>query len=190
MDKKEDFRIIDLAHRARFLLTQVLRIHEYYEENRGIKKLFNQDLMSYLVIQHNLCFFDAILIIHTLLKSETPKRKGQELTLEYFLTKKPTNNEKELDAIRSQYKKSNLDQVRDKIIAHKDKNNTGDSINHFLNLVEIKFIKDALEIMDKIDHFLDKNSPSSYTNNFYQIYFSKGNEEVLDLIKRRLDREI
>lgn len=183
-----EYKICDLTQRAELFIEWAKEIRLFYQKCKKNKiKTIDNHLLRYLVIQHNLYFFDAILTMHTLLQSNMIIKRNKELTLESLLHRDKNKLENDIEILRDKYKKSKLDNVRDKIIAHKDIKNVGDPVTHFMNLISDHFFNNAVSILDDIKKFLNQNSFCLYGNNFYLILFSQGNKAVAEIIKNKIE---
>ena len=186
-------KILQLIYRAEAFLKWAENIRIFYNKNKPRKlvekqKYINNDLVKYLILQHNLYFSEAVLNLNTLLKLTRGVLRSKELSFEYYFYKNSNKSEfeKGVDKIREKYKKSNLDKVRDKIIAHKDIKNIGDPITHFMNLISNKLFNSAKSILEDLEQISLGNFKDPICNNYFESYFTKGQKIVLDMVKKKI----
>jgi len=140
--------------------------------------------VKYLVLHNVLYFFEAALILNTLLKRS---RKDSEMSFENYFTSNSNDFEKQIEEVRKLYATSKIGIVRNKIIAHKDNKNIGDPLFHFMNRINKKLIDDASEIISKLLEITSKNFRDSECNNEMKSFFADSHNFAIEAIIKEIN---
>ena len=184
-------RILQLIKRAEMFLSWSKELYELYDNkqkecgNRQQKQDFiKKRSVKYLVLHNVLYFFEVALILNTLLKRG---RIDSELSFENYFASDSNIFEKQIEEIRQLYIESKIGTVRNKIIAHKDNENIGDPISHFINRINKNFIYDADKIIKKLLEITLKNFSYPIGNNEMKDYFTDSHKFVIEAIIKEID---
>jgi hypothetical protein len=136
---------------------------EFYSNQKdpiAKQKILSHPITSNIILHANSYLFLSITGIHTLLKTNS---KSEISFAKYF--NKYGKPQREIEDLRQFYKKSKLDQVRDKIIAHKDIKNIGDPGTLAVILVDRNFFQSVDEINSKLNKIIGVFFESAHANN-------------------------
>ena len=136
-------RVICLIERGETLLDWSYTLSGMYEKGlnstKDKQKYLTNNKNMLIVLQTNLFFQDSLLCIHSALLGDTKENK-EEIGLPYVWLNykdeiKSVNDNflAKLERAQKIYKDNNLDIIRNKIVAHKDLQTSGDAIMGFMN---------------------------------------------------------
>ena len=192
LSKKEiQDRICQLVYRAEtFLNWSSLLLNLYEKEwnnthNSMTKQnnFINNPVNSCIILHQVLYFQEAIIVLHSLLEK---KKQPVEISFNYYFANTGKRNlEKEVDIIREEYKVTNLDKFRNRLIAHKQADSIGDPFIGYLNPVKREYVEKACSVVNK----LKSSASDSFgfpANNFFGDFYNSGFEVLYKVCKSSL----
>ncbi len=193
LSKKEiQDRICQLIYRAEtFLNWSSLLLNLYKKEwnstNNSITKqnnFINDPANSCVTLHQVLYFQEAIIVLHSLLEN---KKHPVEISFKYYFANAEKRSlKKEVDIIREEYKATNLDKFRNRLIAHKQADSIGDPLIGYLNPVKKEYVEKACSIVNKLKS-VSSNSFSFPANNYFGDFYTPGFEVLFEACKSSLD---
>ena len=151
--------IAEIENRISQLIAAAIFFNNYTGELFDIYKQNKHRVSAYklLVCIHNNLYFGYVLrILKTLFESgHKPKEQSFE-SWQRIRLQSQQNEIQEFDLIKEDYKRSPLPKFRDKLEAHKDVNNAGDTVANFLNPVKREHIKQAGELLEALKNYVCK----------------------------------
>lgn len=192
MDNQTEDRLNQLLDRAEMFLNWSKDLYVLYDKNfkkcvttKEKMDFFSNKSARYLTLHNVTYFYEVALILNTLLKA---RGKDPELSFSnYFSEKEPTEFENEIAEIRKKYYDSKIGTIRNKIVAHKDINNIGDPLTHFMNPINTVFIDEASEIVTLLRKTTAKYFKDSYGNNVQDDFYKQSHKFILDVLEKDLD---
>lgn len=176
-------RICELVYRTETFLKWSRCLLELYEKEKNYYdnplekqiKFYDNRVTKTLVLHQILYFQEVILILDTLLEKESsPEEISFKYYFKYFKNEIENSEredmEEEIKNIRSDYENKTLEQVRNKIFAHKNVNVTGNPAVGFLNPVRKEYIKKTEKVLEKIKELVHNKFDCPFNNYFEQNY--------------------
>jgi len=145
-----------------FALSYRKLFDEFYNGKTAVEqqKILSHPITSNIILHANSYLFLSVGCLHTLLKSND---KTELSFIKYF--NKFGKTQVKIEQVRKLYKDSLLDQVRDKIIAHKDLKNIGDPGVLAAILVHKNFFIAAEDIINRLDKTIQEDFYDPHVNN-------------------------
>jgi len=185
---KFEEKITDLLNLAELYLDFALSYRKLFDDfydNQdaiGQQKILRHPITSNIILHSNSYLFLSINCLNTLLKSND---KAEVSFSKYF--NKFGKLQNEIDEVRQLYKDSLLDQVRDKIIAHKDLKNIGDPGGLAAILVHQKFFESTDIINTRLNNVVKDNFEEAHVNNPLLDLCERGLKDTINYYKSILE---
>ncbi|MFA5157883.1 MAG: hypothetical protein WC451_01665 [Patescibacteria group bacterium] len=163
---KFEGKITDLLNLSELYLNFALNYRKLFDEfyvgaNPAYQQLIlNHPITSNIILNANSYLFLSINSYHSLLN----KKSITEISFSKYFNKFGKLRG-EIVETRAEYQNSLLDQVRDKIIAHKDIKNIGDPGVLAVILIDKKFFDSANQINNKLNKIVQNNFTDPHVNN-------------------------
>jgi phosphomannomutase len=186
--KKFEGKITDLLNLSELYLDFALGFRklfeEFYDNEKNIirkQKILSHPITNNIILHANSYLFLSINSTHSLLKNNS----GTEVSFSKYFNKFG-KTQGEIEDARKLYKDSLLDQVRDKIIAHKDLKNIGDPGGLAAILVHKRFFDSADQINTKLNKIVSKNFKNVHVNNPLLDLCERGLKDTLNYYREIL----
>ncbi len=171
-EKKLD-QVQQILSSGEFFLKYSKKYWNLYEENKGK----DQSMLIAIAMQSQMYFRESILNLTTLLS-----QNRKEANIECLFTNKDRASvlHKKLDLLRKDFKDSRLKDIRNKIIAHKQRSKIGDPLVLYLNRFADTWYVKAEDIYEKVHIYLYENFDAIEGGGMEDIY-----EESFDYLYKK-----
>lgn len=178
-------QIQQLLERGLFFAEYSKRYKDLYDKKKSQKKDYKHSPNRTMIcVQNGLYFNEALLNLETLFSREREDEDKEEISFRVLLKKEPKDSERyiEYEKIREEYFDSPLPLLRNKLIAHKDLNSTGDPMGGFLNPVDDKWLEKTKGFYSKLNDYLHNYFDVIENDSFEQLY-----KDSFDYLYKKLE---
>lgn len=187
------YRVLGLIERAETFLDWAIELSSIYQQEldqASSKSDYGVDPRSKLIVIHtNLLVQDAVLCMHAALYGNSEGNDDDEISIPFLLRMYPEeikHDSPELETFlkrsRSSAEAVGLHSLRHDILAHKNRNRSGDPITMFLNRIRVELLQSLKEIITDIKTpFFEFDIP---VNNGFNEYYNEAHEYFIDSFKK------
>ncbi len=175
--------VLDLLFRADFFLDSHKRLYSAFRKNMPAdayskNDYFNLPLVNLTIVNANLYFFEAVSCLASLLRNIPPDPTKEEISFHKLaeglsdVTKASFRSK--LDSVFSDYRKSGLENMRNKYVDHKDLKSSGDPTAAFINLSAPELVDSCSKLIDALKQVYQEYFPDGTANNYFSDFYSAG----------------
>lgn len=189
-DNNKDIKIMQdkisqLVYRAEVFLNYSEKLVDLYTKSRKKKVDMTSPAIVSLKLHHILYFNEAVLVLASIFESK--RNKSQEVSFSSYCDllikeKIPT----EINDLCNFYWKSMIPKIRNKIIAHKQKDSIGDPCAGFINCYSSKVTEDVRNLFDKTKKYVNGNFDVA-ANNYLEDFYGPGFDFYFNYLKNTLN---
>lgn len=175
-----------------FCADTYFRYSKAYKEKLGVLNKGKQNhsdskresIKGFLRLHVNTFLYASVLCLHSLLK----ENNDPEISFQKYYNKFGKDS-KDIRPIIAKYKKYNLDQLRDKLIAHKEIKNIGDPYSAVVLEIKTEWIEKVQEIINDFINYQNENFNVA-KNNYIFGHSKEGLDMVLECINRKMKMRV
>jgi hypothetical protein len=158
-----------------------LKYSKKYWKLYQVNKEKDSSVLIAITMQSQMFFRESLLNLTTLLSKNT-----KEASIDSLLNKEVRDSElyKQLNLIRKDFSDSKLKDIRNKIIAHKQRNKIRDPIVNYLNRFHNDWYTKLENIYKQIHEYLYRNFDVSIGNEMEDLY-----EKSFDYLYKKLEKD-
>jgi hypothetical protein len=185
-------QLTDLTNTLLEYSKRFMKLYEDYKPTSKLDRLKydNSGLTLNLRFIHCLMFYDALLNLNSLSQPLQNDPNKKELSIFELAELETDLNKKdkillECKAIRNLFESNDLHKWRNKFIAHKDINSTGDPFTSYFGFAKENIINLAIDLTNQISQLINKNYNVTINNIFLDLY-QKGFERLIEFFDNEL----
>ena len=188
-------KVQELLFRADFFMNSYRQLRSAYLHNKpsdvaAKNQYINLPLANLTVLNANLYFFEAVSCLASLLRefksgSDRNEISFSELADRLSGTAKEAFQTK-VSNVFAEYKNSDIKDIRDKFVDHKDPTLSGDPSATFINFRAEEVVDSCCNLIDKLKQMYQEYFPERNSNNYFSDYYSDGVDEFVQILNERL----